>query len=95
MPGTIEITVRLFASMRDAAGTDRLSLTLAAGTPAGAVWGHLPEDVAPPRPPGGLRYAINDEWTVPGATLADGDEVSLIPPVVLSTWVVGLAVVPP
>lgn len=81
MPGTIDISVRLFASMREAAGANRLSLTLAAGTPAGAVWGHLPEGIVPERPPDGLRYAINNEWTVPGATLADGDEVSLILPV--------------
>ena len=70
-----------FASMREAAGSDRLPMQLPAGAPAGAVWGHLPDGIAPELPPPGIRYAVNGVWTVPGATLADGDEVALILPV--------------
>ena len=43
MPSEIAVTVRLFASLRETAGADRLSLSVPAGTPVGAVWGHLPE----------------------------------------------------
>ena len=81
MPGQIAITVRLFASLREAAGAETIAMRLPRGTPAGAVWGHLPAAVVPQMPPDGLRYAVNREWAVPSATLRDGDEVALILPV--------------
>jgi molybdopterin converting factor small subunit len=81
VPEQISVTVRLFASMREAAGTERIELTLAGGTPAGAVWGHLPEAVQDLGLPKATRYAINSQWTLPGAVLRDGDEVALILPV--------------
>lgn len=81
MPPSITVTVRLFASLREAAGTDRLRLTLPAATPLGAVWGHLPEPVRARGLPPGVRYALNHEWTPPGAPLRDGDEVALVLPV--------------
>jgi molybdopterin synthase sulfur carrier subunit len=80
-PPAITITVRLFASLREAAGTDRVELRLPAATPAGAVWSHLPSDVGAEGPPDGVRYAVNHEWSLPGAPLRDGDEVALVLPV--------------
>jgi molybdopterin converting factor small subunit len=77
----IAITVRLFASLRDAAGSGRLELRLPAATPVGAVWSHLPEPVRALGLPDGLRYALNHEWSVPGVPLRDGDEVALVLPV--------------
>ena len=76
----ISITVRLFASLREAVGTDRVALTVPHATPLGAVWGHLPQ-LAREHPPQGLRYAVNHEWTSPAAVLRNGDEVALILPV--------------
>lgn len=81
MSGDIEITVRLFASLRDAAGSGRIALRLPAATPVGAVWSHLPEPVRALGLPEGLRYALNHEWSVPGVPLRDGDEVALVLPV--------------
>ena len=81
MSADIAITVRLFASLRDAAGAGRLALEVPASTPVGAVWGHLPDPVRALGLPDGLRYALNHEWTVPGAVLRDGDEVALVLPV--------------
>lgn len=81
MSEPISVAVRLFASLREAAGTGRLDLRLPAGTPAGAVWGHLPDAVRAVGLPEGVRYAVNHEWTVPGAVLRDGDEVALVLPV--------------
>ncbi len=81
MSSTISVTVRLFASMRAAAGADLLTVRLPVGAPAGAVWGRLPPDIGPDIPPDAIRYAVNGAWTVPGATLADGDEVAIILPV--------------
>ena len=77
----IRITVRLFASLRDAAGTDRVQLRLPGATPVGAVWSHLPEPVRAAGLPEGVRYALNHSWTLPGAPLRDGDEVALVLPV--------------
>ncbi len=77
----IQVTVRLFGSLREAAGTGRLAVRVLPATPAGAVWGHLPEAVRRLGLPEGVRYAVNHEWTLPGATLRDGDEVALVLPV--------------
>ena len=81
MPRRISVTVRLFASLREAAGAGRVELQLPAATPVGAVWGHLPEEVRRRGLPDGVRYALNHEWTLPGAPLRDGDEVALVLPV--------------
>jgi molybdopterin synthase sulfur carrier subunit len=81
MPSDISVTVRLFASLREAAGADRLSVSVPAGTPVGAVWGYLPDAVRGVGLPDGARYALNHEWTLPGATLRDGDEVAVVLPV--------------
>ena len=81
MPDPIRVTVRLFASLREAAGADRVELEVPAATPVGAVWELLPEDVRRTPPPEGLRYALNHVWSIPGAPLRDGDEVALVLPV--------------
>jgi sulfur-carrier protein len=78
---TIAVTVRLFASLREAAGSAQVSLELPPATPVGAVWGHLAEEIGAGAPPAGLRYALNHAWTLPGAPLRDGDEVALVLPV--------------
>jgi molybdopterin converting factor small subunit len=65
VPGEISVTVRLFAALREAAGTGELSLRLPAGTPAGAVWAHLPGELAGSPPPAALRWALNDTRAAP------------------------------
>ena len=81
MDADIRVTVRLFASLREVAGTGHLDLRMPAATPVGAVWSHLPESLRGAPPPEGLRYALNHVWTLPGAPLRDGDEVALVLPV--------------
>ena len=81
MPTDIRVTVRLFASLREAAGSDRVKLSVPSATPVGAVWDLLPEGVAASPPPDGLRYAVNHMWSIPGTPLQDGDEVALVLPV--------------
>lgn len=81
MAEDIDVTVMLFASLREAAGTDRLRIRVAAATPVGAVWGHLPEPIRTTAPPAALRYALNDRWIAPGTPMSDGDRVALILPV--------------
>ena len=78
---SIDVTVRLFASLREAAGRGRIPLRLPAATPVGAVWSHVADEIGGGPPPEGLRYALNHAWTLPGAPLRDGDEVALVLPV--------------
>lgn len=81
MSEQITVTVRLFASLREAAGTDRVMMEVPHATPVGALWSRLPESLSAGEPPNALRYALNHEWTLPGAPLRDGDEVAFVLPV--------------
>jgi molybdopterin converting factor small subunit len=81
VPKTIDVTVRLFASLKDLFAADQVVVSVAAATPVGAIWGHLADRADIGLAPAGLRYAINDEWTIPGAPLRDGDRVALVLPV--------------
>ena len=73
----MRVTVRLFAGLRERAGTGLRELDLADGAQARDVWGALGLDEEPP----GLLYAVNKRYAEPGHPLADGDEIALIPPV--------------
>jgi molybdopterin converting factor subunit 1 len=78
------MTIRtlFFASYRDLAGTDELTLELPSGATArdlveslrdsGAAWQRLPASPA---------VAVNLEYVPLTTPLRDGDEVALIPPV--------------
>jgi molybdopterin converting factor small subunit len=81
MAEEITVTVRLFASYRDAAGRDRVELRVAPATPVGALWGSLPDAVRALGLPSAARYALNDTWTLPGTPVHDGDVVALVLPV--------------
>ncbi len=69
--------VKLFAGLRERAGTGERRLELPEGAPAGDVWTALELGEEPP----GLLLAVNQEYAERGRPLADGDEVALIPPV--------------
>ena len=71
----VRVTVRLFAGLRERAGTGRIELD--GVERAGDVWSKLGLGDEPP----GLAYAVNREYVDRGRALADGDEVALIPPV--------------
>lgn len=81
MSEDIGVTVLVFASLRERVGAASVDLRVPAATPVGAVWDHLPEPARSTAPPAGLRYAVNESWTVPGAPLRDGDRVALVLPV--------------
>jgi MoaE-MoaD fusion protein len=71
----VRVTVRLFAGLRERAGTARLEID---GVERVAdVWAKL----ALGEEPAGLLYAVNRDYVDPGRELADGDEVAIIPPV--------------
>jgi molybdopterin converting factor subunit 1 len=73
----VQVVVKLFAALRERAGTGERRLELDDGATAGDVWGAL-ELGDEPR---GVLYAVNKEYAEPDRPLADGDEVALIPPV--------------
>src|ERR671919_699864 len=78
----MEIQVRLFAMLREAAGRDSLSIEL----PDGATVADALEAIA--REPGlaeligrlPVRAAVNREYTPEGAALGGGAELALTPP---------------
>jgi MoaE-MoaD fusion protein len=75
MIDSVRVTVRLFAGLRERAGTSRLEVDDVARV--GDVWAKLGLGDEP----GGLLYAVNREYAGPGDALHDGDEVAVIPPV--------------
>ena len=69
--------MKLFAGLRERAGTGERALELAEGARIADVWAPLGLGERPP----GLLYAVNKEYAQPTRLLAEGDEVALIPPV--------------
>jgi molybdopterin synthase catalytic subunit/molybdopterin converting factor small subunit len=73
----VRVIVRLFAGVREQAGTARRELVLDDGAMLEDVWPALGLG----EEPGGLLYAVNRTYADRGQALAEGDEVALIPPV--------------
>jgi molybdopterin converting factor subunit 1 len=73
----VKVTVKLFAGLRERAGWSARELELPDGAKLKDVWAEL-ELGEQPR---GIHYALNKGYADKSATLADGDEVALIPPV--------------
>jgi molybdopterin synthase catalytic subunit len=73
----MNVTVRLFAGLRERAGTGERELELPDGARVRDVWAAL--DLGPE--PAGLLYAVDREYAAPERVLAGGEEVGVIPPV--------------
>ncbi len=73
----MRVTVRLFAALRERAGTGKRELELAEGATVGDVFAALGIGTEP----AGLSYALNQEYAERAVPLSDGDEVALITPV--------------
>jgi molybdopterin synthase catalytic subunit len=71
----VHVSIRLFAGLRERAGTARLEVD--GVERVGDVWAKLGLGDEP----AGLLYAVNRAYASPDDALADGDEVALIPPV--------------
>jgi molybdopterin converting factor subunit 1 len=78
----MRVTVRLFARLRDIAGTGELSREAAAGADVRAVWAGLvseyPELSAYEK---SISCAVNADYSRFTASVADGDEIAFLPPV--------------
>ncbi len=73
----MRVTVRLFAALRERAGTGERAVELADDARVEDVWEAL--DLGDE--PAGLLYAVNREYAERDRLLSNGDEVALIPPV--------------
>jgi molybdopterin synthase catalytic subunit/molybdopterin converting factor small subunit len=71
----VRVTVRLFAGLRERAGTARLDVD--GVERIDDIWAKLGLGDEP----AGLLYALNREYVDRGAALHEGDEVAVIPPV--------------
>src|SRR3954471_15598462 len=74
---SMKVAVRLFAGLRELAGTRATEIELPPGSTAAAVWPALDLGTAPP----GLLLAVNKTYATRDTVLHEGDEIALIPPV--------------
>jgi molybdopterin converting factor subunit 1 len=78
----VRVTVKLFARLRDVAGTGEIVRDVPAGATVRSVWSELATQF-----PGIASYersistAINADYAKMDQRLADGDEVAFLPPV--------------
>jgi MoaE-MoaD fusion protein len=73
----VNVHVRLFAALRERAGSGELDIELGDGATVGDVWPALGLGTEPP----GLLYARNRAYVEPQEQLSAGDEIAVIPPV--------------
>jgi molybdopterin converting factor subunit 1 len=78
----MRVTVRLFARLRDIAGTSELARDVQPGATIGSVWrqlaGEYPAFAAYER---SISSAVNADYARMDQPLGDGDEVAFLPPV--------------
>jgi MoaE-MoaD fusion protein len=73
----VKVAVKLFAGLRERAGTGGRQVELPDGATVAAVW----QALGLGEEPTGLLYARNRAYVQADEALVDGDEVALIPPV--------------
>jgi MoaE-MoaD fusion protein len=73
----VQVTVRLFAGLRERAGTATRELDLPDGSAVEDAWGELGLGTQPP----GLLFAVNRRYVDRDHVLNEGDELAVIPPV--------------
>ena len=78
----MRVKVRLFARLRDIAGTGELDREIDAPATVQAVWNDLVAEKPPLRDyERAMSVAVNTEYARMSAVVADGDEVAFLPPV--------------
>ena len=73
----MKVDVRLFAALRERAGSATVAVELVDGATVGDVWPLLALGDEPP----GMLYAVNRAYADRAEELSEGDEVAVIPPV--------------
>ena len=77
----MNVTVRLFAGLRERAGSDRVSVELPDGASVGELLAAMEQTPVGALDPRSCVVAINREYAATGAPVREGDEVALVPPV--------------
>jgi molybdopterin converting factor subunit 1 len=76
------VTIRLFARLREIAGTDELTRQVVTPATVADVWSALAADwpsLAPYR--ASLSCAVNAQYARMNTPVTDGDEIAFLPPV--------------
>ena len=77
----MKVTVKYFASLREARGQSEDALKLEPGTSLADLYTQLAREYAFPLTFEHVRVACNDAFVAPDASLRDGDVLAFIPPV--------------
>jgi molybdopterin converting factor subunit 1 len=78
----VRVTVRLFARLRDLAGTGDLQREMPEGATVRTVWASLVGDFPALEPyAASMSCAVNADYARMDELLHDGDEVAFLPPV--------------
>lgn len=82
MTNLLTVRVRVFAALREALGLAEMTVQVAPGTDVAGLLVRLSElHPAAGLPARRFGIAVNRAYAIPTTTLADGDEIALIPPV--------------
>ncbi|MFL5732514.1 MAG: MoaD/ThiS family protein [Chloroflexia bacterium] len=78
----MKVTVKLFASFREATGAPQSVVEIAPDTTIGKLWADLVEAHPRLRPlSGNAAFALNGRYAPGDAPLGEGDVVAFLPPV--------------
>ena len=78
----MRVTVRLFARLRDIAGSGELSREASTGATVADIWhGLVAEFPEMARYDSSISSAVNADYAKMAAAVSDGDEVAFLPPV--------------
>jgi len=79
---TVRVRIRLFARLREIAGSGELAREIPAPADAQAAWVALTQEFPALEPYRAvISCAVNEEYARFNASLEDGDEVAFLPPV--------------
>jgi molybdopterin converting factor subunit 1 len=78
----MKVKVKLFAILRERAGTAEVTKEIQEGSTVADLWAALQEDYPKLAVPGiRLLYAVNQDYVRPDRVLKNSDEVVFVPPV--------------
>ena len=78
----MKVKVKLFAILRERAGTAEVTKEIKEGSTVADLWAALQEDYPKLAVPGiRLLYAVNQDYVKPDRVLKNFDEVVFVPPV--------------
>ena len=78
----MRVTVRLFARLRDIAGSPELARDVPSGATIGSVWRDLTREFPELAPyDRSISSAVNADYARMDRAVSDGDEVAFLPPV--------------